>query len=360
MRVPSRLAALCLLLAGVVRASAPPPSAAGEDPAPLYVDPVAFGPQNVSFPWFATFSPDGKWVAFSDGHSAYVEIWDAAKNVRVWPTDGKSRTGTHRVVFSGDGSEVAFGDGEHVVVLALEEGAWKDAHEITLLSKAPIQMANSPLRMTFESPGPAVLFSTGTGAATVDLSCGCIEAVGPWKDVHAAFGLRDGNAVSLRDAFVTRIVPHRGEPVDVPGLLLETDAKGTTWLVAADRARADLGPLSEKPDARLALEVRDARATKARASFEIAAKADPAKPAFHRVLVQAQFSPDGAWLATVEGSGLIVLRDAATGAPRQTIREYENPPYAMGVAFSPDGARLVTGGRRKDGPECLIWKRRAP
>lgn len=362
-----RLFAAALVLAAL--APGPAASFAGpaspEEPEPLYVDPVPFGPENVSFPWSASFSPDGRWVGFSDGESAYVEVWDAAKNRRVWPTDGKKRAGTHRVAFSKDSKEVAFSDGERVVVLALEGDAWTDAHEITFDKRPPISLRVSPLRTAFETPGPAVVVGTGEGAAVVDLSCGCIEDLGPWKDVLAAFAFPDGStAVARTTEFTTRVLPRKGEPIDVPGLLLEADASGTKWLVAGDKARADLGPLSDKPDARLALEVRDARAKTGGCSFEISAKADPAKAdparrAFYRLLLQAEFSPDRSLLATVEGTGLIVLRDAATGVPRQTIREYADPPYAMGVAFSPDGARLVTGGRRLGrGPGCLLWKRR--
>ena len=353
-----RLAPLAFLL--VASALAAPSRARAAEERALYAEPAPFGPKQVAFPWFAAFSPDGKWVAFSDGYTPYVEVWDVAKNARVWPTDGKSRVGTHRVAFSADSKEVAFGDGEHLIVLALEKGAWTDAHEITLLEKAPISLGTSPLRIAFETPGPAVLLSSGTGALAADLSCGCLEDVGPSKtDVFAAFAFPDGSkAVSLRTPFSTRVLPAKGAAVDVPGLLLEADAKGTTWLVAPDAKRCDLDPIGDRPEVRLALEVRDARASTARASFEISAKSETGRSLPHRVLIQGCFSPDGRVLATVEGTGRIVLRDAATGAPLQTIHEYEDPPYAMGVAFSPDGSRLLTGGRRREGAQVLLWKRR--
>ena len=99
-----------------------------------------------------------------------------------------------------------------------------------------------------------------------------------------------------------------------------------------------------------------AKATKAKAGKSKAGKGT------HRLLLQAQFSPDGKLLATVEGMGSIVLRDAATGEPLQRIEEYKAGPYAMGVAFAPDGKTLLTGGRRRPGTEAprevLLWKRR--
>jgi hypothetical protein len=70
-------------------------------------NPTPFGPANVSFPWFAAFSPDGKWVGFADGHAPYVEGWDVAERKGAWPTDGKARAATtHRVTFSADSARV--------------------------------------------------------------------------------------------------------------------------------------------------------------------------------------------------------------------------------------------------------------
>src|SRR5262245_18392883 len=85
---------------------------AAEPEAALFVDPTPFGPTNVSFPWFAAYSPDGKWVGYSDGYSPYVEIWDAAKTVRALPTEGKARHGTHRVAFASDSKALAYVDAE--------------------------------------------------------------------------------------------------------------------------------------------------------------------------------------------------------------------------------------------------------
>jgi hypothetical protein len=330
---------------------------------PLYGDPTPFGPANVSFPWFAAFSPDGRWVGFTDGHSPYVEVWDVAKGTRAWPTDGKARRGTHRVSFSADSSRMAFVDGERLVVLSVEAGAWKEVDATTLDAKPPTSARVSPLRLDFAPSGLGAVFATGDGAVRIDLTCGCMEEVGEgWKDVVATFAFPDASiAVAREKEFATHVLPPGGKPVVVPGVLLETDAKAATWLVASDPKRFDLGFLDEKADARLALEIRDAQSSKARASFELHSRREAGSPNGHRLLLQAQFSPDGTLLATVEGTGAIVLRDAATGAPVQRIEEYAAPPYPMGVAFSPDGKTLLTGGRRPPGRgerDVLLWKRR--
>jgi WD40 repeat protein len=358
---PALAAALVVLLVppGPVPAAPDAPAAEG---APIYGDPAPFGPAHVSFPWAAEWSPDGRWIAFSDGYTAYVEVWDVASNERAWPRDGKARSGTHRPAFSADSKRVAFVDGERLVVLALEGGGWKQADAVTLDAKPPISARVSPLRLDLAPSGTGAVFSTGDGANQVDLTCSCVEEVGDWKDVVATFAFPDSTiAVSREEAFSTRVLPPEGEPKDVPGVLLEADAAGTRWLVAPDKSRFDLGFLEQARDSRLALEIRDAAAGKSVATFELAGRRDPSKGSGHRLLLQAEFSPDGSLLATVEGTGCIVLRDAKTGAPRQRIVEYADAPYPMGVAFSPDGKRLLTGGRRPPGTkggDVLMWARR--
>jgi hypothetical protein len=355
MRTRSFAAAVLLLASGGGEA------ARAEDLPALYGDPVAFGPENVAFPWFADFSPDGRWVGLSDGYSPYVEIWEVSKGTRAWPTDGKARRGTHRVSFSADSSQMAFVDGERLVVLRLTDGAWKEAQAVTLLTKPPTSLDVSPLRLAFEPGERGLVLATGDGAATVDLACLCIEDLGDWKDAVAAFAFPDGTiAVSRKEAFSTHVVPRKDPPVDVAGLVLEADAAATTWLVAPDKTRGDIGQIESDRESRLALEIRAARATAARGSFELKAMRSAGRPLPHRLLIGAQFSRDGKLLATVEGTGVIVVRDATTGAPLQTIREYEHMPYAMGAAFSPDGSRLLTGGRRSEGPQILLWRRRSP
>jgi WD40 repeat protein len=59
------------------------------------------------------------------------------------------------------------------------------------------------------------------------------------------------------------------------------------------------------------------------------------------------FSPDGKFLASVCGDGILILRDAATG---QVLRRISGPVQTNWVAFSPDGTLLATcdysaGGR---------------
>src|SRR5262245_41140815 len=356
-----RIVRIAWVLALVAVSSTRPARAEDEPPAAeRYVDPVAFGPANVAFPWHAAFSPDGKWVGFSDGYTSYVEIWDVAKGARVWPTDGVARRSTHRVAFSPASDAMAFVDGERIVVVRLKDCAWRQAEHVTLTDKPPISLKASPLRLAFRPSGLGLVLTMGDRALQVDLTCMCVEDLTVETDILTAFAFADGSvAVGREKGFVTHVMPRKEEAFDVPGVLLESDPKGATWLVAGDARRSHLGPLEGDAEARLALEIRDACKTSTRASFQLVGKRSPATPYPHRLLIAAEFSPDAKVLATVEGSGLILLRDTTTAETVQTIREYEQSPYAMGVAFSPDGERMITGGRRSTGPKCLLWKRRA-
>ncbi|HEX5269335.1 MAG TPA: hypothetical protein VFW33_02555, partial [Gemmataceae bacterium] len=54
------------------------------------------------------------------------------------------------------------------------------------------------------------------------------------------------------------------------------------------------------------------------------------------------FGPDGKLLATVRGTGELVVRDAATGA--ETFAQRIDTPGLMALAFAPDGKRVAVGG----------------
>lgn len=65
------------------------------------------------------------------------------------------------------------------------------------------------------------------------------------------------------------------------------------------------------------------------------------------------FSPDGRWLVSVGKDYHIVLQDMTTGLTAVQSRAHES--WVEGVAFSPDGQRLATGGGRVVG-EVKLWQ----
>jgi WD40 repeat protein len=67
------------------------------------------------------------------------------------------------------------------------------------------------------------------------------------------------------------------------------------------------------------------------------------------------FSPDGAWLATIDRSGEARLWDAASGQTLFKLKAFDGnriqPSNTIGIAFSPDGSSLATAG----GNDIKIW-----
>src|SRR5262249_19817260 len=72
----------------------------------------------------------------------------------------------------------------------------------------------------------------------------------------------------------------------------------------------------------------------------------------HSVIIEGlSFSPDGKFLASLSGDGVLILRDAATG---QVLRRISGPARAKWAAFSPDGTLLATCERSGVGSRLHI------
>lgn len=85
---------------------------------------------------------------------------------------------------------------------------------------------------------------------------------------------------------------------------------------------------------------------------------EDAQGAGHRGSVRAAaYSPDGTSLVTGGEDGLVIVRDARTGADPRTLAGHRD--WVNAVAFTPDGSLLVTAGGRTENrstdSRILIW-----
>ncbi len=72
-------------------------------------------------------------------------------------------------------------------------------------------------------------------------------------------------------------------------------------------------------------------------------------------LLRMELAADGHTLATSDITGRVTLRDLRTGAVLRTLYGHKSP--ALGLAFTPDGRRLVTGAIElaEQEPEMILW-----
>jgi WD40 repeat protein len=336
---------------------------AAEVPFRPYVVEGAVGPSNVSFPWHVAFSPDGRWIAFADGHAGTLSIVDAKTGVEAWPR-GKGVLSPKRVAFARDSRRLAAVATRYVLVLALGTKGWAEEANVPLERAVTISARNSPDRVEFTPDEKAVLFLDDERLLKADLGTKKVTPVpGAEKDVFDARQLPDGRlAVSRREPFETTVIAADGKVERHAAVLLEASADGHLWLVATDPKRFNVSFRDGEVDPRLALAVWQMPEAKVLGTLVLTGGRKPGDSYAHRHLIAATFSSDGRLLATAEGVGPLVIRDARTLRPLQTIREYESVPYPMGAAFSRDGEWLVTGGRRDrvgdaPAPHTLLWKR---
>ncbi len=311
----------------------------------LYEPLRRFGPKHVVAPFHCAFSPDGKWVAMVVQRR--LSVWDFESNKKVWDWKTHKKdwvvlapVGRYRVVFSDDSMRVAtFSESEYVVVRLGNEG-W------AIERVTPLDRDRTRYRSRSGQPLPFAATSDVMSAAFLP---GIIHPEGRYEyrgqmagmNLIRVIGLPGGRVAYGDASFTTQILGKMPRRQKLKGLLLEASPDGSLWLVATNPARfktkhADLAIL-------------EAPSGKQLKRFRVAGK-EPYP------LKHASFSPDGKILATAEGNGEIVLRDARTAKRLQRIKVYKKGGMPLCVAFSPDGEYLLIAGRGLGGVQ--LWRRK--
>lgn len=306
----------------------------------LYESLRSFGPKYAVAPFHCAFSPDGKWVAMVQRR---LSVWDFESNKIVWDwkTDKKvGLCGRYRVAFSADSMRVATFSEKGYVVVRLGTEGWA-IERVTGLDGT-----RTRYRSTSTPPQP---FAAASDVMSAAFLLGIIHPEGRYEHRLVRVGVKLVRVVGLPDgrvaygdaSFTTQILGKRPRRQRLKGLLLEASPDGSLWLVATNPARfktkhADLAIL-------------EAPSGKQLKRFRVAGK-EPYP------LKHASFSPDGKILATAEGNGEIVLRDARTAKRLQRIKVYKKKGMPLCVAFSPDGEYLLIAGRGLGGVQ--LWRRK--
>lgn len=308
------------------------------------------------------FSPDGMLLASGGGDGATgrvlgeAKLWDAASGQlrRTWKT-GSGAVNT--VAFSPDGSILVAGDSGRPDGQLL----WWNARTGALLRAAPAH-TEKVASVAFAPDGKSLASGGFDGQAKLwDARTGAVLQA--W-DKHNGFVY--GVAFSPDSSVVAAGTGQLG----VPGEVKLWDARTGALQRTLEGYRDNIAAVAFAPDGR----------TLASGGFDQTVKLWNREDGTLRRTLEGSrnsidavvFSPDGGTLASAGGrvltavngafTGEVKLWNARTGAVKASLEGHSGVVSAL--AFSPDGARLASGGEKRiagqsTGGEVFIWDARS-
>ena len=316
------------------------------------------------------FAPDGKTLA-SGSTDQVVCLWDAATGERLRTMKGRVAYRLSALAFAPDGREIAVGDQVGAVTFwDVATGAAKHtvpgrASTVEALAYAPdgkiLAVAGQDKTVTLRDARTAApLRKLGHGGIVWSIAFLDAGKTLATASEDGKIRLWDVEAGTLRRVLFTGHLPARHLAASPDGGLLIARALGElkawdarTWReVAAPKEVGDAGPLAVAPDGRALFTGNGytSRAVGLLRAYDLPAGTLRWEAVgYARRVIAVAFAPDGRTIAAgvseyvreqdwFSESGHVELRDARTGAVRQTLAR-----PARSLAFAPDGKALAVG-----------------